>query len=217
MGTTFKQLQDDCLNYGFNEFDRARFKTFLNDAMLDVCMRYRWTWYEGSTTLTLAVGQSSVVMPSMSTTPYQTGQIQKTTSPANAPLPEYIDYLTEGDDSWVNNPVTATGFPTEYTIWAGTVYFNRIAAAVTTYQLLYWTTPTRMVADTDEPVIPDHFREVLVWGALYRQALRDNDQSAARNFGEVYENSIMRMRQGDTKHLGSLKAKMPAHYGGAYS
>lgn len=216
MGETFKQMQDRCIEYGYNEYDRTRLKIFLNDAMLDVFGRYRWSWAEGSTTLSLAAGQSTVSMPSAATTSYITGRIQKWLTPANLmERPKYVDYATE-ESTWVDEVVDDVGSPTEYSIYGNTIYFNMIAAQAMTFQFTYHVEPTRMSGDNDEPPIPDHFREVLRWGALARQAMRDHDQASFQQFSRLFDTALTQMRVQDSKSHQQTKVAMPEHYLGAY-
>lgn len=219
MGQTFKQLQDTALTYGaYNEADRTRIKGYLNDALVDIFGRYRWSWSEGTTTIALAAGSGTATMPSAATTSYQRGRIQKVTSPAGILVPTYVDYESTDGTSWVDEPVTASGFPSEYSIFGNTIYFNRLAPVAMQFEMTYWTEPARMVADGDEPPVPDHWRENIIFGALMRHSLRDHDMQSYGIFAKQFEGGILQMRKRDARATGApLKVPMPPEYGGVYN
>lgn len=217
MGDTFKNIQDDVLDYGYGEADRNRVKAFINDTYMDIFGRRKWAWAEGTATVSLSAAASSVAMPVMGTTPYQYGRIQKVTTPSSGyEVPEYVDYDTDDRVSWVDNAVTAVGPPQMYTIWGGTIYFNRVADRAYAYQMIYWAQPTRMSADSDEASIPDYHREILRWGALKRLAAREHDWNAFQGFEALEDKHYKAMILADKKNLGSVQATMPRDYYGRY-
>ena len=217
MGDTFKQIQDDTLDYGYGEADRTRIKGFINDAYMDIFQRRQWAWAEGTATVNLSLGASSAAMPSMTTTPYQFGRIQKVTTPSSGyDPPLYIEYTSQDPISWVDNAVTAVGQPMEYSIWSGTIYFDRAANQAYAYQMIYWVEPTRMSGDSDEAQIPDYAREILRWGALKRLAAREHDQAAYQMYQKLEDDHFKYMLSNNAKNLGSQRARMPFDYYGAY-
>lgn len=217
MGDTYQNIQDDCLDYGYGEADRNRFKAWINDAYMDVFGRRRWSWAEGTTTLSLSAGASSASMPSMSSTPYQFGRIQKVTTPSSGfDRPEYVDYTDDDPISWVDNPVTIYGPPSQYSIWSGTVYFNRLADIAYAYQIIYWAEPTRMSANSDEPSIPDYAREILRWGALKRAKAREQDWPAHQQFQALEDKAYAQLVNADVHRSESRQAAMSPDYQGAY-
>ena len=219
LGDTFQNLQDDVLDYGYGEADRNRIKAFINDEYIGLFAKKKWPWSEGTATISQSAAASTATAPSMSTTAHHYGKIQRILTPTSyqdIQPPEWVDYDTDDPLSWVNNNVTITGVPTEYSFWGGTVYFDRLAPVAMTYNYIYWTIPTRLSANGDEPSIPDQHREILRWGALKRLAIRERDNGLLALASAMYDPALAAMIKDAQKDINNDYADMPQDYRGGY-
>ena len=217
MPDTLLIMANKCLDYGFGgATDLARFKTFLNDTLRDVFARRDWTWAEQKVTLTLASATSSIAFPAAIASA-KLGEIRKILTPASYTLatPTFVPYGTDDSDQFVDALVLGSGNPTKYSIWGNVFYFNRLADVQYTLELPYWTEPTPLT-DNTEPPMPQYAREVLVWGALMRQALRDNDQARYQQWSTLFEDRLLYLKRADVKGKPRLRLNMPDEYGNAY-
>ncbi len=214
MGDTLATMATSAARYGYGGADdTARLKAFINETYRDVFYRQKWTWAENLTTVTLNAGSSSVAVPAGS---YQYGEIRKITTPdQGADPPVFVPFSADGTLEFMNRNVTATGRPERYTIFAGSFYFDRIADVQYVFQFFRWNEPATL-ADADEPVIPQYGREVLQWGALMRQALRDKDADAYGRFAALFEDRLLQLKEADIQGRPAARARMADEYGRAY-
>lgn len=215
MGDTLAQIATACARYGFGGTDDiARLKAFINETYRDLFYRQKWTWAENITTITLNAGASSATVPSGS---YQYGEIRKVTSPSTYPYepPKFTEYADDSHGAFNRFAVTVVGAPEFYTIFAGTIYFDRIADTQYQYEFYRWNEPTALT-DNDEPVIPQYGREVLQWGALMRQALHDHDENAYARYAALFEEKAQQLKEADIQGRPKNRSRMPAEYGRAY-
>lgn len=218
---TFKNLQDRCLDYGYGEVDRNRFKTWLNEAQMDIMTRRRWSWAGATQTITTSANTQNYTTLTDTAVIYW-GRLKPTVS--SIPEPRYIDNMTLADD-WTRHAqdATDTGMPQAYTIWGSptttwTLTFFPIPDNVYTYTLYYYRGIVDLSGDSDISIIPSQWRMVLVKGALVAAAERDRDQQAIARRTADYENMIRRMEGADplTDRESERKARMPRHYHNMY-
>lgn len=217
MGLTRTNLEDRCLQYGYGEGDRTRFQDFLNQTYRDVLARHRWSWNRATTSLSLTAGNNSVSLPAANYIFF--GRLRPTTLEVNPPdfvewdTTEWKEFMRVAPDS------TVRGTPSKYSIYQDNVFFDVYADRTYGYDAYVWTLPTYMTTGASEAVLPDEDREVLVYGALMHQLLRDKDYQGAQYWNQLYEGRLKEMWQKDRVNNSetALTVPMPRHYYGAFS
>lgn len=215
MGDTIAGIATKAQRYGYGgNDDNTRLKAFVVDEYMDTFYAAKWSFHENLVNLTLAAAASSATVPTGS---YQYGEIKRVVTPANDQYepPSFIDYTEDGDIEFVNYPVLSVGRPTRYTIFAGTVYFDKVADQQYVYQFYRWNEPTSL-ADGDEPLVPHYGREVLMWGALMRQALRDKDDAQVARFKALRDEKLLQLKEADIQGRPKARARLSDEYGRAY-
>lgn len=137
----------------------------------------------------------------------------------NQPEPRFIDYRKMTPDyhrAYVDP--TATGIPSAYTIWQNKLEIFPWPDTTYTFELYYWTGVSDLVNDTDRPLIPAQFRDILVWGALMHAADRDRDEGLRNARGAEFDKllHVMEAAEEFSQQETILKAEMPGHYYGTF-
>lgn len=217
MAYTFLNVQDRALDFNYGTADRTRIKTFINMAYRDLIKRHRWSWLEESTTVTTTAGQVSTSLSGV-TDLMEFGRLRRASATTSVD-PEYIDW-NEWSKDFHRNVASQLpqGTPTKYSYWEGVIYWDKTPDATYTYTLYYWKRPVDLSADADVPLIPEQERDVLVFGALYYAALRDNDLPRMNQYQQLYEGMVAQMWRSDNlkQKQTPRKIRMPRSYGGSY-
>ncbi len=216
---TFVELQQRVQARDYGSADLATIRVAINEAYETVMSSARWPFARTSTTVSTTAGSATVSLSSI--TNFQDfGRLRSNT--VGVPTPQYVEFDTPQYDLFTREApnLTATGVPTWYTFRNfNTIELYPTPNAVYTYAVWYWTTPTLLVNDSDEPVIPASERNVLVYGALAKLAERDRDFSGAAYHDALFQRELSGMK-GKYVHtrgaMGSTRVVMPDHYGGEY-
>jgi hypothetical protein len=216
--STFLQLQDRALDFNYGTADRTRVKSFINMAYRDLASRHRWTWLEESAAVTTTAGSATTALSSV-TDLMEFGRIR--VNATNTWIdPEYVDWNEWLDDYMRDAAILLpSGPPTKFSIWENVIYWDTIPDQTYSYTLFYWKRPPELVIDATEPLVPTADRDVLVFGALYYAALRDNDMGRAQQYQALYEGMAAKMRRLDKMRTkqSPQKIPMPRSYGSTYS
>jgi len=215
VGLAFSDLVERVKTFGYGDEDEVFIKTWLNMAYQDVATRKRWAWTEATEDVVTAVGVETTAFSALSETPAFFGRLKPTTS--GLIIPDYQDNM-DFEDNHTRHVTIAQGMPTSYTIWNGLIRWYPIPNDVYTYQLQYWAIPFELVNDTDYPLVPPQYRNVLVVGALLMAADRDHNPQLYAQRLQYYETLIRNMFGHDwAKDAETRKrAAMPDSYGGMY-
>ncbi len=133
----------------------------------------RWKWLEARTTVGIVQGFSAV-------TPSAT-DIRNIDRVYIADLQGNDFLLTWKPTQWVVekqhrfNQVTDQAPPRYWTQFAGQILVYPIPDASYTLQIDYVKNVTALVADIDVPLVPEAYDDILVWGAVARGAVRQNN------------------------------------------
>ena len=221
MATTYKQLQDRVLTYGYGEVDRANVKSWLNEAYEDIVRSYRWPWLQATQTITTVAGTQTVALPA--TPPILFFGRLKPTSSSALLEPKFLSEM-DFREYMPNRKFTSTvatdrGVPTYYSIFAGNLNFYPVPDAVYTFSLRYWKGITTLPsADGDTYLCPDPYLDALVINALSRAAMRENDMAKYQVYVAQYTAHVAQMMRNTKSEQGETpkRAAMPNTYAGRY-
>jgi hypothetical protein len=221
MATTYKQLQDRVLTYGYGEVDRANVKTWLNETYEDLVRSFKWPWLQATQTITTVAGTQTVALPASPPILFF-GRLKPTSSSA-LKEPKFLsemdfrDYMPHRE--FTDTTSAYRGQPKYYSIFAGNINFYPVPDAVYTYSLRYWkgiaTLPT---ADSDTYLCPDPYLDNLVVGALARAAMRENDMGKYQVYTAQYVANIAQMMRNAKAEQGETprRASLASTYAGVY-
>jgi hypothetical protein len=214
-GLSFGDLVERVKAFGYGDEDEPFIKTWINMAYQDIATRKRWSWTEAIQDVLTAPGQETTPFSALSETPAFFGRLKPSTT--GLYVPEYQDNMAF-EENFTKHPTIQTGQPTRYTIWSGLLRWFPIPDDVYQYQMQYWAIPFELVNNSDYPLIPPQYRNVLVVGALMHAADRDHNPQLYAQRIQYYESLIRQMFGHDWAKDGSTRrrAAMPATYGGMY-
>ena len=131
-----------------------------------------WSWLMKLATGTLALNANSFTVPAdVNGTSIEGIWFQDATGVQIQP----VQFLDPVKLFKLRFDTPQTGAPMYWTFIGSTIHVYPTADAAYTYNVLYSSTITVLVADIDVPVIPEEYDEILVWGALARAAFRQNN------------------------------------------
>lgn len=216
-GQTYQNLQDQVISYGWGEVDRDRIKQFINDAYRQIASERRWSWTEATQNIATTAGTGTNSLGALTTNyPAFWGRLMPTA--AGQKEPKFLDMFAFDQNGYNRNfQGTTQGMPTHYTIHNDTITWYPIPDAIYTYALKYWRHAVNLSANGDYPLILPGDREVLVYGALYRLAMRQGDAQRAALYKNEYEAQLENMRRKDfalKQNETELKVPMPPGYHG---
>ena len=162
-------------------FSTAMINQFINDEQREVLNYYDLPFNRTSATLTLTTGTNTVALPSNC----QKIKNLEITAPAgydNNLDPFYLEYNRFAE---AFRPVQyySANQPSWWTVYNTSIIFMSNADNTYTLQIDYINKPLELSGETDVPVIPEEFQEILVLGAMVRclEANDDNDIAAYQN------------------------------------
>lgn len=175
---TFAELQDEFKDRGYHYVDPARYKRWLNQAYLELCESDDWPFLETETSSTapLTISDLRQVLYVYDSTNDNalTGRDQRT--------------MHERDPD-----LTATGNPENWYL-EGTDTLNVWPPNTdVTIQVRYLEVPDEMSDDSDEPVVPSRFQNLIVDGAVIRALRNSEEYERAQILRNDWDLGVMRM------------------------
>jgi hypothetical protein len=196
-------MYDQMSLYGFDDFSDTQKLLLLNEAYYDICTREPWPFLEKQLNITVPDGQKLVTNNSMVTntdTSVSTniGDLDSVLSLIDVSnrvvmVPERLDVI---EKNYVVNNLNV--FPERYYFINEDMYLYPETRGDTNYILTYLAKPVAILdtgADTDSNsfLIPARHHSVLVYGALVKAFLVNDDPQAAA-FQNMYEQRYQQMR-----------------------
>jgi len=178
--------------YGFEDFDDSDKARLLNQAYLDIVTREPWPFMENVVQFTAPSGTSQITNQSFSGSPSDVGSVLSFTDITNDVVmtPERADVIEK--NYRIND---LTGSPEYYYFVNDNVWVYPFVSGDTVYRLYYLRVPEEITTSTDTStlLIPSRHHSVIVYGALVKAYLvNDDPQSAA--FQNMFEQRYQQMR-----------------------
>ena len=191
--------------YGFDDFSDDQKLLLLNEAYLDICTREPWPFLEKRVDLLVPNGVDHVTNNTAVTVTAADGTISYGLTDLDSVLsfidqknrvvmvPERLDVI---EKNFVVNNLNV--FPERYYFVGEEMYLYPGARNDTTYELTYIVRPVKITdtgqdSDSDAYLIPSRHHSVLVYGALVKAFLVNDDPQAAV-FQNMYEQRYQQMR-----------------------
>jgi len=121
-----------------------------------------------------------------------------------------IGKITRQDMRRVDPRQQGSGAPASYTILGYgdlgglVIEFNRTPSGQLLMELPYYAKPIPMVNDTDIPIIPPEYNEVLIWGGLRRGAMLAGLKNLYAQAAQEYMKMIADMKRADHRSVKGL-------------
>lgn len=185
---TLIQLRTAVEDHGFGTDLASQQTTWLNEEYRNVSGMRRWKWLEATTTAATVAGTSAYTPVATDIRNYDA--VRAADSQGNEV------YLDPRPTQWVREqlqryPLVVDRAPPRYWArWAGQIILYPIPDAVYTLTIDYVRNVTAMVADGDTPSIPEAYDDILVWGAVARSAVRQNNW-LTRDFAVQQKESLL--------------------------
>jgi len=182
MALTFKQLQDEVLNHGFDETYRSRVKIWLNEALHKVGRAVVVPDFEAATTLVTVSGTATITFPS---------DFIRAHSIVN------IDSLQRLDTTnavTIDSYPTRTGAPILFAIDEGFDAFRLYPTPDKAYnlRLRYVSRPVDLSADSDVSMLPSDHTDLLITYALGKAFRAEDDFEAATFYMTQFASDLSR-------------------------
>lgn len=201
---TFLELQNAVIDKAFDESDRAAVKTWLNFRLAWIFDLEDWTFTQDSDLVTVTAGSQSV-----SSLPADFAIALGLDNELGDPL-EPIDEYRNFARRYIGSNNSAAGRPEAFHA-DGTSILVGPTPSITSaaYLLSYEKEPTLLVADADEPGIPEGYHLALVHGAK-AEGFKLSNVPLAEQFDDDFQAAITAMRRKYLRPMRGTSAQVPA-------
>lgn len=196
----FQQLQDEVLSNRFNPNQRPQSKNWLNYRYGRLWAMENWSFKTQVSTLNVAGNASSIARGTIGDI---IGIWDTTVAPSYSPMT-----AMRAEDLWNFARATQSGAPYDFTVVGNTIYFERPMDSARSFYVLSTIPFTSLVNDTDIPLIPVEFHEVLVAGAA-SHGLRTENDPAWQSFEQDWQQGIEDMKAGYLTNLRTAYDSYP--------
>ena len=182
MALTFRQIQDEVLNHGFDESYRPRVKNWVNE------------------------GQQRFARAIRSPASQEVAVISVSSTNVTAGLPSDFERLESVYDTTVSKLLDSSslkeilqaparfGRPNLFAVDNSTssLVFYPAPDADFSFQLRYWAAPTDLSADSDQSIIPAAWQDLLITYALMKAYRAEDDFEAAAFYNNQFREDLAR-------------------------
>lgn len=191
MATTLANIQSKLNDLADETVSATKATSWINDVYKDVASRSNWSWLQDSSNFQTSDGDHEYEIASNAMEILQMRTKDRILTPQHRQWlfenhPEYPEY-TDSTEAY-----KAT--PQNFVHYGGKVLLYPIPDAVETVYYMYKKTVSDLSQGTDEPLIPEEYREVLTLGAYLKWAVSDEaDKYVVDNAKNEYEQKIQTM------------------------
>jgi hypothetical protein len=191
MATTLSSLQTKLNNLADETVDATKATSWINDVYKDVASRSDWSWLQDSSNFSTVVGDNNYSVAANCMEIFQMRTKDRQLTPQSRQWlfekhPEYPEYTDEG--------TVYTATPTDFVHFGGEVLLYPIPDAIESVYYMYKKTVSDLSSGTDEPLIPEEFREVLALGAYLKWTIADEaDKYIIDNAKAEFEQKVQNM------------------------
>jgi hypothetical protein len=185
--TTVQDLMDAMTDHGFSDTATARKIELINDAYQDICSREAWPFLEKQATGVTVVGAAN-----WAAQPADLGEVLSIVIDATSDIlvPMRLDDLTKR----FSGSLTTRGRPAYYTFVAGQIQLYPVPDGVYTLTISYVSSPAKLTAAGDTPVLPDRHARTILLGAVASAYDMEDDTDLAMKFDAKFEKRIATMK-----------------------
>lgn len=195
---TLDEMYDELDLYGFDDFEDSQKLTLLNEAYFDIVTREPWPFLESRVSFIVPSGEDKVTNNSLVLDPAKTSptgpitdlnSVLSLTDTTNdiVLVPERTDVI-EKDYRLLDY----SGDP-QYYYFVGEDLFLYPTSLGATYRLYYTKAPSAAETTSDTFLIPARHHSIIVYGALVKAFLVNDDPQAAV-FQNMFEQRYQQMR-----------------------
>ena len=209
---TLDEMYDELDLYGFEDFEDSQKLLLLNESYFDIVTREPWPFLEKMVSFIVPSGVSQITNNSSFRVRNSNNTLDNSlTNPVLIPYTEYsvnsvlsfvdtsndIVMMPERGDVIEKNYrlVNNTSTPTRYYFVGDDMYVYPAVNGDTTYRMFFLQLPVAATEDTDTGVylIPSRHHSIIVYGALVK-AFLVNDDPQATMFQNLFEQRYQQMR-----------------------
>lgn len=183
MLATFLDVQNEVLNFGFNDgpqVNRTRIKNWINEAQRQIAREVEGPEFQSTYSLTLIPGTYAYSLPA------DFLRAQVVAYPAQNTTMNPMDLK----DFFQANPSQVAGPPQNYALDGSTLLLFPNPSTADTISLYYLANPPVLVNDTDVPVLNGDYLHLLVDYAVRKAFEAEDDYEAAQYFEQQYKNDL---------------------------
>lgn len=162
----------------------AKLDSVINQGLRMLSVKFDWPWLAASTTLSVVAGTSSYTMPT---------DLRKTLAITRQDKPQRLVEVSPYEVLGVVGGDLPSGTPAAYFVHGRDLYLDKVPTESATYDWLYYTSPTLLDDDTDEPEFVEEFHLVLADYAVAKAWEREEDFAKAAEARKDFDQGVEAM------------------------
>jgi hypothetical protein len=187
---TLDEMYDELDLYGFDDFEDAQKLLLLNEAYFDIVTREPWPFMEKVVSFTAPSGTTQITNQAFTNSPTDVSSVLSFIDTSN----DLVMTPERGDVVEKNYRVLDyTGQPETYYFVGDEMFVYPSLPQATSYRLYYLRVPTAATTTSDTFLIPSRHHSIIVYGALVKSFLVNDDPQAAA-FQNAFESRYQQMR-----------------------
>lgn len=197
LSTLRSRVQDKLDNTAFST---SILTQFTNDGIRDLVIQSKSQFYQKETSYTTSIGANTLTTVA---TDVLIPMSMRVYTPVNyATLLPFLDYQ-DVDAYYPNVGLLGTGPPVAWSVFAMVPFVVNNADAVYTLRSRYLSIPAELVNDTDVPLFPVTFSELIVLAGYKRALMHDDDFDQAQVVQQEIDSKLLDMNTLVRPQLGS--------------
>lgn len=176
--------------YGFDDLTDAQKLLLLNESYFDIVTREPWPFLEKLLPLSVPAGTSKITNNSFANSPTDVNSVLSLVDVTNniVLVPERTDVVQK--NYFLD---TTSTFPDRYYFVADDLFVYPATTSTATYNIFYTRIPVEATTTSDTFMIPSRHHSVILFGALVKAYLVNDDPQAAM-FQNMFESRYQQMR-----------------------
>ena len=176
--------------FGFDDFETTQKLMLLNEAYFDIVTREPWPFLEALVEFTVPSGTTKITNNTFTGSPTNVNSVLSFTDITHNVImvPQRTDTIEKNYK--INNLTT---YPELYYFVDEDIYVYPAVSGTTTYRLFYTKTPVAATTTSDTFYIPARHHSIIVYGALTKAFLVNDDPQAAV-YQNLFESRYQQMR-----------------------
>lgn len=156
----------------------------INQGLRRLSARFDWPWLAATTTLSVVAGTQEYTLPT---------DLRKALALTRTDKPQVLREVSPWEVLGKHGGDIPSGTPTAFYVHGRSLFLDKVPTESATYSWLYFTAPTTLDNDTDEPAFHEEFHLILADYAVAKAWEREEDFTKADDAMADFDRAVDEM------------------------